>query len=191
MARDALGVALEELLRRAIESDPLSVQAHTVLGWHLYYTRRYADAAAQLPKALELNPSFFLAHNLLGHCYLQMSRFDDAIAALQKAVTVSQRNPWVVASLSYACALSGRRGEAEQLVAELEQRSSREYVPAALLAYVLGALGQREKGLDCLERAYEARDVWTTILVDPVYDALRSHPRFAALLEKITLTPAS
>ncbi len=173
-------------VERALEIEPLSAPANTVLGWFLYYAGRYPEAVVQLPRVLELNPNFFLAHNILGHSYLLMSHFDDAIAEFQQAVTLSSRNPWAVASLGYACALCGRRAEAEDLLAELQERSSREYVPSALVACVYAALGERDKGLDCLEQAYEARDVWTTTLgVEPAYDALRSDPRFTVLVRKV------
>jgi hypothetical protein len=55
-------------------------------------------------------------------------------------------------------------------------------------AYVHLALGDRDKALEYLERATEDRDLallW--LAVDPRVDALRSEPRFVAVLKKLRL----
>jgi hypothetical protein len=49
-------------------------------------------------------------------------------------------------------------------------------------------LGERDKALDWLERAYEERSGYLPMLgLDFVFDSLREEPRFKALLEKIGL----
>jgi DNA-binding winged helix-turn-helix (wHTH) protein/TolB-like protein/Flp pilus assembly protein TadD len=49
--------ALREILL-AQERDPLSLSINTDLGFHYYYTGRYADAAKQLKLVLEMDPVF-------------------------------------------------------------------------------------------------------------------------------------
>jgi hypothetical protein len=50
------------------------------------------------------------------------------------------------------------------------------------------SLGDRQRSLQELENAYEARDPWLVGLkVDRVFDPLRSDPRFIELLRKVGL----
>jgi hypothetical protein len=49
------------------------------------------------------------------------------------------------------------------------------------------ALGDKERAIDEMERAYRERageDIWA-VKVDPMLDDLRRHPRFQALLQKV------
>ncbi len=49
-------------------------------------------------------------------------------------------------------------------------------------------LGDKEKALDNLEKAYESR-VFLSVFVkaDPVFDSLRSEPRYQEILRKMNL----
>ena len=47
--------------------------------------------------------------------------------------------------------------------------------------------GDRNRALDWLEKAYAAREVGMAYLGTPVWDPLRSEPRFQALLRRIGL----
>jgi hypothetical protein len=49
-------------------------------------------------------------------------------------------------------------------------------------------LGEREKAFEMLEQAYQERaGLWFLLRGDPVFDNLRTDPRFTALLKKIGL----
>ena len=50
------------------------------------------------------------------------------------------------------------------------------------------ALGRIDQALDYIERGYEERNGWIqSIGVDAMYDNLRDHPRFKAMLRKMNL----
>ncbi len=56
----------------------------------------------------------------------------------------------------------------------------------------MSGLGEKEKAFEWLEKAYEDRSIGSTfarIKVDPIYDPLRSDPRFADLLRRMNLQP--
>ena len=94
----------------------------------------------------------------------------------------------MVASLSHAYAVAGKRGEAVKLLAELQEQSKREYVSPYGMA--IGYIGLREKGqaFEWLEKAFAERAGWLVLLkVEPRFDSLRADPRFADLVQRIGL----
>ena len=51
-------------------------------------------------------------------------------------------------------------------------------------------LGDKEKALDNLEKAFEMRAfLMAWVKADPVFDSLRSEPRYQAILQKMQLPP--
>jgi tetratricopeptide (TPR) repeat protein len=94
--------------------------------------------------------------------------------------------PWWDGNLGYAYAALGERAKAIQLLRELDELAKRRYVtPGPRVSIYLG-LGETEKALDWLEKCYEEQDgtCWW-LKVDPIYDGVRDHPRFKALLKKV------
>ena len=55
-------------------------------GWHLFNTKRYAQALPYLKKATDANVSFVTAYTTLGHCYRQLKRYDDSIKTWQTVI---------------------------------------------------------------------------------------------------------
>jgi Flp pilus assembly protein TadD len=114
----------------------------------------------------------------------------EARAEFQRATTLDDL-PWYVSSLGYACAVSGDRAKAEQILQDLEELSKQRYVSPANRAAVYLGLGEKEKALDWLEKAYEDRDpIFWWIDGDQLYDSVRNEPRFQALVQKIDGTKA-
>jgi hypothetical protein len=71
---------------------------------------------------------------------------------------------------------------------ELQQESSRRFVSPLWQAIIYLGLGDRQRSLEGLERAYAAREPWLTMLrMDKIYDPLRSDPHFIELLRKVGL----
>ena len=86
-------------------------------------------------------------------------------------------------------AVSGRRREALQVLAELDQLSKREYVPAFHRAYIYTGLGDKERAFEWLERAYNDREWYLWLLEQETgVGPIRSDPRFPDLLRRIGLT---
>jgi tetratricopeptide (TPR) repeat protein len=182
--------------QRALELEPLSVFAHVQMGVVLLMTGDTTQAIAQIRTAIELDPHFALAHWLLGCAHALETRYADALPALQAAVNLSHRLPSMVASLAAGYAEAGRVDEARLLLAELQARADRDYIPPGSVAVVFGALGETEEALRWLERACEARDVSLAFLRDrldtaagfSMPPAVRRDPRYHALLRKVGLT---
>jgi predicted Zn-dependent protease len=87
-----------------------------------------------------------------------------------------------------ALAALGRREEAEEILARLENESRQQYVRAEYLAMGHAAVGDLDRAFAALERAYQARSGGLIYLhLDPGYAPLRGDPRYAELVQRIGL----
>ena len=172
--------------RRAEELEPLSVSVKAHLVFIFYFARRYDEAIEAGKKTIELDATSPVAHQRLGSAYEQKGMFPEAIAEFQKAVDGSNRIQLAVACLAHAFALAGKRVEAEKLLAELRERSGREYVSSYLIAEIYVALGEKEAAFKLLDQAYDERSIDLVLAkVDPRLDPLRDDPRFRELLKRV------
>ncbi|MEY2485395.1 MAG: hypothetical protein QOH39_1043 [Verrucomicrobiota bacterium] len=191
--------ALKEM-ERAVELDPLSPVMttdvnvpHQMRAWKssgMEAKREYDKAIAQCHKALELDPSFFLPHFVLGTIEMRAPEtYSKAIEEFRVAETM-ETQPNITAYLGYAYAKDGQKDKALEMLNELKQLSSRRFVTPFCQALVYLGLGENSRAIDWLEKAYEGRSVWVAWLkVEPMYDPLRSDPRFQALYKKMNFPP--
>ena len=71
---------------------------------------------------------------------------------------------------------------------ELEGRARREYVQPTAFAIIHMGLGQDERAFDWLDRAAGEHDGWLAeSIFYPTFDSLRSHPRYASLMQALGL----
>ncbi len=174
--------------RRGLELDPLSVETNAIMGANLYFARRYDRAIEQLVKTLDMEPNDWFSREFLGLAYEQKGDLPRALEELQKASKAEAGIPWPLAELGYAYALSGKKSDAENVLRELEGRSKRNYVPAYNIATVYVGLGEKEKALSFLEKAYADHSmILTFVKVDPELDGLHSDPRYTDLLRRMGL----
>jgi hypothetical protein len=91
-------------------------------------------------------------------------------------------------ALAHAYALAGRTQEARTILAEMENDKSGRYVASPMIARIYLGLDEFETALDWLEKGLDERCYWMVFLkTDPVYDPIRSHPRFRNLLKLTNL----
>jgi tetratricopeptide (TPR) repeat protein len=126
----------------------------------------------------------------LGWVYREKKMYPEAIAALQRSVSKSRRGSVPLASLAGVYGLAGRKGEARKLIDELKERARLRYVSGFLLAEAYGGLGEKDRALTWLERAYEDHDQWMVFInAYPGLDPLRSEPRFQASVRRMNIPP--
>src|SRR6266478_2958886 len=175
-----------EQINKARELDPLSISINFSLGWRLYMARQYDRAIQQLRNTLEMDPSYELPHLVLGLSYAQKGNLGLAIPELRKAVDLSHGTPLMISALANAYARSGNKAEAEKLLANLISESKNQYVSPYYFAVVYVGLGEPERAIDWLEKAFADRSNGLVFLkVEPELDNLRSNPRFVALQQKL------
>jgi tetratricopeptide (TPR) repeat protein len=175
-------------MNRAHELDPLSISTNFSLGWRFYMAREYDQAIEQLRNTIDMDPIFVLPHLVLGQAYEQKKAFDQAISELRRAADISQNSPPVLAALARTYAVSGKTTEARNLLDQLMQQAKKQYVSPFYVAVVYAGLGENDKAMDWLEKAYSDHSNAIVFLkVDPQLDTLRSNPRFHELQRKLRL----
>lgn len=175
-------------VRMAEALDPLSPIIGTNVGWVLINARRYGDAIEQLQQTIALDPSYVQAHSRLGAAYSFTHQHDKAIEEYQIALQLSGRSAASLVALAQAYGLAGRRREAEEILNGLLAGLPEQYVASGAIGNAYAALGRRDEALSWLERSFEERaNNIAYLAVEPVYDPLRSEPRFHALLRQAGL----
>ena len=172
--------------KRALELDPLSLIINADIAWTYFCARRFDDAERQARKTLEIGPEFFRAHYYLGQVLQLKGRLGDAISEYQRAFDLNS-DPYSLGLLGQAYARNGQKDEAQKVLARLNEMAKSRYVAPYAIAFVYLGLGEKERALDELERAYQSGDTNYLFLikVDPLLDDLRGQPRFEALVQKI------
>jgi TolB-like protein/Flp pilus assembly protein TadD len=160
--------AADQEISQARRLDPLSPHVYSISGQLLFQAGRYDDATVHLERALALNYKAWIAHLALAKIDIENGKFEDAIARLQLAFEFSGGNTEPLSLKGYACAKSGRRGQAEQIVETLLEIAQHRYVPPYNISMVFAGLGETDGVIEWLRKAHDQRDVRMVFLgVDP------------------------
>lgn len=173
-------------MKLAQELEPLSLIINRDVGRHYYFLRHYDRTIEECCKTLEMDPSFFLAHFYLIPAYEQKGMFEEAIKELQKAIALSGGSTSMTALLGRVHAVSGNRDKALEVLNELKERSEAEYVPSFYFFLIYLGLDEKDLAFKWLKKSYKERSthlVW--LKVDPIFDGLRSDPRFTDLMRRM------
>ena len=92
--------------------------------------------------------------------------------------------------VAYIHARLGERSQALQMLDELKALSKQRSVSPSAFAIIYLGLGDKDQTFAWLEKAYEEHSPTILFLkVDPMWDPVRSDPRFADLLRRMGLPP--
>jgi tetratricopeptide (TPR) repeat protein len=177
-----------EILRR----DPHDQRTYYVMAVTRAYSGDSDEALECVQRALELRSSSVvtLIDGVLFAGFAR--RLDLADEWAERATGIAGRTPHALSFWSVAHGYAGDREFGERLLAEIEEKAKTESVLASDVAFPLAALGHLDRALDALERAVAAQEpnmIW--LGVSPVFEPLRAHPRFQALLRKMDFPQAA
>jgi tetratricopeptide (TPR) repeat protein len=182
------GQAVSEI-QRAEALDPLSLAVHTQAGWIFYLARKDKEATAEWGKAMDLEPNFAILHTSIWAAYLQRAEFRKVLAEVPEA-EVTDESTVNLAALAGSYAAAGKRRDAERVMAKLDVISKKRYVCAYEMGTAYAILGEKDKALACLRRAYGVRSgCMADMKADPRLDSLRSDPQFQELLRNVGFPP--
>ncbi len=181
-----LDESLAELLK-ARELDPLSPIIARTVAIPYYLKRDYVRALELLRQANELGPPLSTTFEI--GIYIQNRLFNETFAELEKAKRERKDDPILIYDTGMVYAAQGKRVEALQIIKELEAMSGASLSQTHQIAKIYAALNEKELALTWLERGLAAGAIASFIKDDPVWDTIRSDPRFADLLQRMGITP--
>ena len=174
-----------------LELDPISLGNNVDLGVEYFLARQYDQVIAQERKVLELDPNYIDAYYFRGIAYLKKSMYVEGKADLEKGVAIAPASELALTGLGYGYAVTGRRAEAHRILDKLNQLSKQKYVSPIWRVKIYAGLVEKDKAFEWLEKAYEDHSIVSVgyIKTNPMFDPLRSDPRFADLLRRTNLQP--
>ncbi|HMF57595.1 MAG TPA: tetratricopeptide repeat protein, partial [Pyrinomonadaceae bacterium] len=174
-----------EEIKRAQQLDPLSLIISANSGLYLYYSHDYDAAIEQYRRTLEIDPDFYIAHYYVGQAYVQKKMYNEAIAEFQKLINAPGDILEAEAALGNAYALAGRRTDAQKILDGMLTTAQQRYISPLYVATVYTGLGDRDKAIEWLNKAYDNRHPGLVLIrVEPMFDSLRSDSRFQQLLSR-------
>ena len=182
--------ALEEA-KRALECNPFSARISQHLGYVFYCARKFDLAIRQYCKALDLDGDNASVYQALGDAYEQHGDYRSAV------------KEWTRAMLNHENELADLLGKGESretferglryVAAKTLERLQRDrdngaYIPEIKFTRQYLRTGDREAAMRSLSLAVEERNVYALMIArDPLYDPLRSDPRFTELVKRMKL----
>jgi tetratricopeptide (TPR) repeat protein len=176
-------------VKRARQTDPLSVIINTDMAEMLYFARRNNEALLQARATIEMDPNFAHAHRVLERIFLEKRMFPEAIAEGERAVALSGEDAWMLLDLANTYALAGKKTETQDCLRRAANTSPGDVLPdTGATAEIYAALGEVDRAFKVLESLYRHHDGGLILLnADPRFDSLKSDPRFHRLLQRIGL----
>jgi DNA-binding winged helix-turn-helix (wHTH) protein/TolB-like protein/Flp pilus assembly protein TadD len=178
---------LDEALVIAERAEKLYEMKPRPLVGYVYFHKRQYDKAIELFLANPPGQMFLLAQ-----AYLAKGMYNEAIARMQKVVT--NENAQVHwgghPMLAYTYAVAGQRDEAVRILGEQNELAKQRYISPYNFAVIYMGLGDKDRAFEYLEKAYEEHpQTMVHLKSQPMFDNLRSDPRYTELLRKMNLAP--
>jgi TolB-like protein/DNA-binding winged helix-turn-helix (wHTH) protein/Tfp pilus assembly protein PilF len=171
----------EEAVRISHElalANPVAIDLRRFYGIALFASRRYDEAIAECERLIKLDPNHLTTYLTYGGALAEKGRFQEAEAAFDHSTLGI--DPGIHAWL---LARQGKAAEARQILKDNDSLVN----PRTAVAHYL--LGEQERGLTELD--YLANEVWFEktyfLRVDPLFDPMRSDPRFNEIVKKTGL----
>jgi adenylate cyclase len=186
LTKSKVNSALKEL-EKALETDPLSAPARLTYVMALVYGRMYERAEAEARKALNFHVGESIIHYMIGVIYYSQSRYEEALAEF--VLDYDPSHPFE-GPLAVAYAKLGRKDITHRILSKMIEKDNKlggEKIPIMIL-YV--SLDDKEKALEYFDKATpeELSGFLPTLANDPIFDPVRTDPRYIATMKKVGLS---
>jgi adenylate cyclase len=161
----------------ALSLDPLSPIVNVNHAVVLMAARRYPESLTQFRHVLELDKNFGPAHQKLSWLYVATGKYADAVSEWQKFMFLT--GSWSADAKGYGTLVT---------TSLLDARKRIGYEPGSFIASGFAVAGDREKTFEWLDKAVlEEDDQLAVYLRYPLFDGIRSDPRYADLMHRLRL----
>jgi serine/threonine-protein kinase len=169
--------------QKAKEFSPFSVLPDLSLARSFYFERNYEQMDKILSKSLENFPNHKRLNYFRGLQYLATGKLTEATRIFEKLYQEDKIYGAAPLALSYG--RMGRKDEAQKILAVLDELSKQDggdYVAPQERAIVYLGLGEMSKVFKYLtDSCDEKYPAFPFVISDPIFDEIRSDPRFADL----------
>jgi TolB-like protein/DNA-binding winged helix-turn-helix (wHTH) protein/Tfp pilus assembly protein PilF len=176
-------------IQAALELDPLGKSPRVNQFYGLYFQRKYPEARQKLEEVLASSPDWLAGHGLLA---LLAATGRNCADADKHAQWMLQKYPSPLSDflLSLATKCRGDQAKAREYLEHAAAYTGPAFVSPYQLALGYAYLGDKETAMSYLQQSAEIREPQVPyIKVDPIFDPIRSDPRYQALEQKIGLLP--
>jgi tetratricopeptide (TPR) repeat protein len=188
--QDRFDEGVEEA-RRALEVDPLSLLFNLNLGWAFHQARKYAEAIDQAHHVLELDAGFHEAHALAAMVCEQLGDYPRAARYATGALQYLGAIPELAATLAVPLETESAEAYWRSRLAMIEKLpGAQSRMPNVVIQAYLG-VGRIDAALDLMDRLVSMRDGHCVFFRTPVFDPLRGHPRYEAIVARVFGTPST
>ncbi len=178
----------QKAMLTALSLDPLSMMIHTGVGDVYYYSRQFEKSVLYYRMALELDPRFDGAHTDLARSLEALGHWDEAREQYEEGRRLSGGVAGPSFGLAHLEASSGNPDAARLILAELIAARGQRVVSAWGIAALHASLGDIDDSFHWLDIAVQERATGLMFLrVHPRVDAIRSDPRYDALVKRLGL----
>jgi TolB-like protein/DNA-binding winged helix-turn-helix (wHTH) protein/Tfp pilus assembly protein PilF len=154
--------------------------------WVFLLARRYDLASERTQELLEMAPNYAWGHFELARIYEQQGKLEEAAQESLRADELFGTDPKKVAQLKEAMAKSGAQGYWRRTLENYRESAKSRYVPSVLVSEACVRVGDKDSAFEWLERGFEERDdLMIDLKAEPVFDGLRSDPRFQDLIRRV------
>lgn len=178
----------QQLVDKAIASDPLNLGFLMNAGDLLILQRRYGEAIGCLSQALELEPAMRPARLRLALAHALNGQHEEAKKTLALAAETGKSDAAYLEYDALVNGLAGRLEEARASAETLEKLAEKGGVQPWSLARAWAACGEKDKSIANIELAWQARSTSMPFLGQtPVFDSLRQSPEVKRIMARIGL----
>jgi TolB-like protein/serine/threonine protein kinase/Flp pilus assembly protein TadD len=173
--------------RRALQADPHSAHARTILGACLGVAGRHDQALPLLRAVAESDPLALLTRHVLGLGLCWAGKLDEAATVFEGAARMSGYSGFATSSRVLALSRSGRMAEAKVLHEQMKERSASEYVAWSSLAEAAFSVGDRPDAVRLALRACDEAEPQFLLFARqaPHFSWLREQPEWPGILKRL------
>lgn len=173
--------------RQAVDLNPLDVSESLGLGAEYFLAHQDDEAIAELRRTLAREPGYWDARNVLAESYSQKGMHEAAVAQCDSAIAMDPDHT-DLGGCGWVYARAGRRQQALQMLRRITSASQNGGTPDMDACWVYVGLGDRDHAMESLRQRVRERSPHLMLLKQyPLFDGLRSDPRFVALLRELRI----
>jgi TolB-like protein/DNA-binding winged helix-turn-helix (wHTH) protein/Flp pilus assembly protein TadD len=172
---------------KARQLDPLSMIIAADHASILYYGRQYDRALAQAGAVLNMDPHAPRAGSVVIYSYIQERKFAEAQRFVEQS-DLTREDPWFWVMETVVFGYWGHAAEAQDALRKAEEFAWKPEQRTEALLVVYSAVGRKDQAIALLQEAVARHsNAVTALKVDPIYDPLRSDPRFQEVMRRAGL----